>query len=145
MRWSRVTATAMWLVASACQRAPMRVHQDLAKGPTTLGPLPSLFALASPIPVDDDSDGVCVYPETSYILTERWAWRTPEGQDARLATEVELTDGSSVTLSSPTSTGHNICLHTRVDGPLSAPVQRVRVRTSTPVKVMRIVWESAGR
>ena len=141
--WPRLIASVV-LVSLSCSPAPPRIHVDLAKGPTMLRQTPSVFSADEPLPADNDSVGLCIYPSSGYKLTERWTVLTPQGDEARIVAHAELTDGSFVTLSSPSSTGDNVCVHPRVDGPLAGPVRQVRVVSSTPVIVDRIVWTSTA-
>jgi hypothetical protein len=129
----------------ACLRAaPPRVRVELIAKPTILGQAPVFFSAAKPLPADNDSVALCIYPGEGYSLTDRWTLRTPEGGEARLAAHAELTDGSVTTLSSPSLTGECICYHPAGDGPLLAQVGRVRVVASQPIVAKSIVWSSTA-
>jgi len=96
------------------------------------------------LPADNDVVGVCVYPELQFRLSDRWTILTPDGGEARLDAHAELTDGTVATLSSPSTTGQNLCLELATSLPSDAKVKRVRLVASQPIVASRIVWQSTA-
>ena len=132
------------LTVPGCWAAPPHAEVDLIRQPSTLSQTPQVFAAAEPLRADSESARLCVYPGPGYHVSGRWTVLTPSGREALVAGRAELANGKVVALASPSSTGNSLCVQPRLGGPLEAPVQRVRVVTSTPIVVERIVWESTG-
>ena len=128
-----------------CSPAPPPVRVDLIREPTTLSSEPRLLSAGQPLPADNDSVGVCVFPGRGYRVSGRWTVRTPSGHEAQVLARAELVGGRTVKLASPSSTGASLCVHPRQGGPLEAPVHRIRVVASTPIVAQRIVWQSTAR
>jgi len=132
------------ILASGCSVAPPRIHVELIGRPTTLSQTPQYFSAREPLPADNDVVGVCVYPELQFRLSDRWTILTPDGGEARLDAHAELTDGTVATLSSPSTTGQNLCLELATSLPSDAKVKRVRLVASQPIVASRIVWQSTA-
>jgi hypothetical protein len=128
----------------ACSTAPPRVQVELIDHPVTLSQTPRYFSARQPLRADNDVVGLCVYPDSGFRRSDRWTILTPDGGEARIAAHAELTSGRVVTLSLLSTTGQNLCVHPATSGPLEAGVQRVRVTTSEPVVVTRMVWQSTA-
>lgn len=125
-----------------CSLAPPQVEVELIQEPMTLSQTPQFFAAGESLRADNDSVSVCVYPGPGYHVSGRWTVLTPSGHEAQVVARADLANGKMVTLASPSSRGRSLCVHPRLGGPLEAAVQRVRVVTSTPIVVQRIVWRS---
>lgn len=139
------SATLLTLIlASGCSVAPPRVHVELVDRPTTLSQIPQYFSAREPLPADNDVVGVCVYPVLPFRPSDRWTILTPDRSEARIAAHAELTDGTVATLSSPSTTGQNLCFELATSLPSDAKVKRVRLVASQPIVASRIVWESTG-
>jgi hypothetical protein len=130
------------LLASGCSETPSRAHIELIDRPTTLSQTPQYFSVREPLPTDNDVVGVCVYPEVPFRPSDRWTILTPDGNEAHIAAHAELGDGTLATLSSPSTTGQNLCLELATSLPSGAKVKRVRLIASQPIVAARIVWES---
>jgi hypothetical protein len=145
MRWA-TTALLVTLCAFGCTGSARVSRSDLQGAPVTLAQVPTSFELGTSLRPDGDVTRVCVYADAAYALTDHLTWRTSAGQEARLAGDVELADTTSVTLSDPSSDGSSLCLRvTPASEGERASTRRIRLRTSSPVDVVRVVWESELR
>jgi hypothetical protein len=131
--------------APCCLPAPAPIEVELIQEPITLSQVPQFLAAGEPLRADNGSVGVCVHPGPGYHVSGRWTVLAPNGREAQVVARAELANGRVVTLASPSSTGTSLCVHPRLGGPLEAPVQRIRVVTSMPIVVRRIVWQSTAR
>ena len=137
--------TMAFVTLPSCRAASPDVRVDLIRGSATLSQTPQLFAAEEPVRADGDFIRLCVYPGPGYHVSGRWTVLTPSGREALVVGRLELINGRAVNLASPSSTGNSLCVQPRLGGPLEAPVQRVRLATSAPIVVERIVWESTDR
>jgi hypothetical protein len=130
------------LLASGCAGTPPRAHVELIDRPTTLSQTPQYFSVREPLPANNDVVGVCIYPKVPFRPSDRWTILTPDGNEAHIAAHAELADGTLATLSSPSTTGQNLCLELARSLPSDAKVKRVRLVASQPIIAARIVWDS---
>ena len=134
---------AFWALMG-CFAPPRPVRVELKPVPATLSHTPQAFAAGEPLPSEGGSVSVCVHPAPGHQVTGRWTVLTPDGHEAQVVAHAELVDGKVVRLASPSSTGSRLCVHPRLEGPLEAPVRRVRVTASAPIVVERVVWQSTA-
>ena len=130
------------ILASGCSVAPPRTHVELIDRPTTLSQIPQYFNAREPLPAA--AVGVCVYPDPPFRPSDRGTVLTPDGGEAHITAHAELTDGTVATLSSPSTTGQNLCLELATSLPSDAKVKRVRLVASQPIVASRIVWQSTA-
>jgi hypothetical protein len=137
--WGIVVVTSL-----SCSVAPPRVQVELIDRSAILSPTPQYFSSRDPLRADNDVVGLCVYPDSQFRRSDRWTIVTPDGGEAHIAADAELTNGTVVSLSLTSTTGENLCVHPATSGPLDAEVRRVRVTSSRPVVVTRMVWQSTA-
>jgi hypothetical protein len=141
----RLVLALVVLTVPVCRAAPRHAEVDLIREPARLSQTAQSFAPGEPVRADGESVRLCVHPGPGYQVSGRWTVLTPSGREALVVGRAELANGRIVNLASPSAIGNSLCVQPRLGGPLEAPLLRVRLATSTPIVVERIVWESACR
>jgi len=130
--------------ALGCLGAEPGVRVELTRAPVTLSGEALVLSADQPLPASVFSLAVCVTPGPGHHVSGRWTVLTPDGREAMLVAQAELVDGDTVKLASPSSSGHDLCVHPRRGGPFDSPVRRVRLVASTPIVAERVEWRTGA-